>query len=137
MDSLVPIFIVGICVLGVYRVFELFVRRGERMMIIGKLGEQVKLSDESLNLNLPFFQQSSNGSWALKISLLLIGVGIGLLVGYGFEFAATGGDFLRYVNDWQFQHKIAVVYFASIAIFGGVGLLIAYLIELKQKQTKS
>ena len=137
MDALVPIFIVGIVILGIYRLFELFVRRKERMAIIEKLGEQIKLSEANVNLNLPLFQQTSNGNWALKISLLLIGIGIGLLIGYGFEFAATGGDLSAYCHNWDFQRKIGVVYFASVAIFGGIGLLAAYFIEQRHKQKAS
>ena len=133
MNDLAPVFVVGILTLGVYRIFELYVRRKERMAIIEKLGEQVKLSDANVNLNLPSFQQPKS-NWALKFSLLLIGIGIGLLVGYGFEFAATGGDLGAYSGNWQFQSKISVVYFASVAIFGGIGLLAAYFIEQKHKQ---
>ena len=138
MNSLVPMVIVPAFIWGVYRIFELYARRKERMAIIEKLGEQMKLSDTNVNLTLPFFQQPQ-GNWALKISLLLIGVGIGLLVGYGFEFAATGGNLAVYAyggNNWNFQSKISVVYFASVAIFGGIGLLAAYFIEQKHKSQK-
>jgi len=134
MDSLAQIFVVGICVLGVYRLFELFARKKERMAIIERLGEQIKLSDANVNLNLPIFQQTLNGNWALKISLLLIGIGIGLLVGFGFESQAINGNWAQYVNDWHFQSKIVVVYFASVAIFGGIGLLAAYFIEQRHKK---
>jgi len=130
------IIIIGVITFGIYRLFELFVRKKERMAIIEKLGEQIKISDTNVDLNLPLFQQQknmSNGNWALRISLLLIGIGIGLIVGYGFEFAATGGDLSKYSGDWTFQRKIQIVYFAGIAIFGGIGLLIAYFIEPKQK----
>ena len=133
MNDLVPVFVVGIVFIVIYRVFELFVRRNERITIIEKLGEQNKLSDGNVKLNLPIFE-SSNGNWALRVSLLLIGIGIGLLVGYGFEFAATGGNLDAFSGNWAFQNKMSVVYFASVAIFGGIGLLVAYLIEQKHKQ---
>ena len=131
-DFLTPIFVIGIITLGVYRVFELFVRKKERMSILEKLGGQEKLSDVDVNLNLPFFQKSSSGNWALKISLLLIGVGIGLLVGFGIEYASRAGDFSN--NDWNYQRIFGMVYFASVAIFGGFGLLAAYLIEQKNNR---
>ena len=136
MSNLVPILIVGFVILGIYRLVELFARRKERMAIIEKLGEQIKLSGANVDLNLPLFQPSksmSNSNWALKISLLLIGIGIGMLVGYVLEFAATGGDFANYSSNWNFQRNIEVVYFASVAIFGGIGLLAAYFIERKHK----
>ena len=133
MDNLVPIFVIGFIVLGIYRLFELFARRKERMAIIEKLGEKINFSEANVDLNLPLFQQSKS-NWALKFSLLLIGIGIGLLVGYGFEFAATGGELANYCTNWHFQSKIGVVYSACVAIFGGIGLLSAYFIE--QKKTK-
>ena len=133
MNDLVPVFIVGIVFLVIYRVFELFVRRNERITIIEKLGEQNKLSDGNVKLNLPIFE-SSKGNRALRISLLLIGIGIGLLVGYGFEFGATGGNLGAFSDNWSFQNKISVVYFASAAIFGGIGLLTAYFIEQKHNK---
>lgn len=132
MFDLVPVFVVGIIFFVIYRIFELFVRRNERMSIIEKLGGQIKLSED---LNLPLFRNTSGNS-ALKFSLLLIGVGIGLLVGYGLEFAARGGDFSN-GNDWNFQRIIGIVYFASVAIFGGLGLLAAYLIEKKNSRKEN
>ena len=132
MNHLVPVFVVGIIVLGIYRLVELFARRKERMAIIEKLGEKINFSETNVDLSLPFFQKSKS-NWALKFSLLLIGIGIGLLVGYGFEFAATGGELAKHSNHWHFQSKIQVVYFASVAIFGGIGLLSAYFIEQKYK----
>jgi hypothetical protein len=132
MNNLVPIFVVGFIVLGIYRLVELFARRKERMVILEKLGEQINFSEANVDLNLPLFQQSKS-NWALKFSLLLIGIGIGLLVGYGFEFAATGGEVANYSGNWDFQRKIGVVYSASVAIFGGIGLLSAYFIEQKHK----
>ena len=134
MDDLTGgILIVGIITLGIYRLFELYVRRKERMAIIEKLGEQIKLSEANVDLNLPIFRQS-NGNWALKISLLLVGVGIGLLIAWGIEFAATNGQFKISGDNWKFNHQIGIVYFASAAIFGGIGLLIAYFIELKNNR---
>jgi len=129
MNNYDSVFIVAIVFIVIYRVFELFVRRNERITMIEKLG---KLSDGNVKLNLPSFE-SSNGNRALRISLLLIGIGIGLLVGYGFEFGATGGNLSAFSGNWDFQNKMSVIYFASVAIFGGIGLLAAYLIEQKQK----
>ena len=134
MNGLVGAIIVGIIFFTIYRIFELFVRKNERASIIEKLGGQAKLSDANLDLNLPFFQKSS-GSSALKISLLLIGIGIGLLVGFGIEYASRAGDFSG--NDWNCQRIFGVVYFASVAIFGGIGLLTAYFIERKNNRKGS
>jgi len=76
----------------------------ERMALIEK-GEQ------------PYQVRQSNSSIPLRFSLLLIGFGLGLLIGY----------FL----DSMFGME-EVAYFSMILIFGGGGLGLAYLIEEKK-----
>ena len=132
--DLSAILIVGFIVLGIYRLFELFVRRKERMAIIEKLGEQIKLSESNLPLFQPF-ENRSNGNWGLRISLLLIGVGIGLLGSFMIEAIILNGDWSDHDGYYlRVQDKMEVVYSAGVAIFGGIGLLAAYFIEQKQKK---
>jgi hypothetical protein len=64
-------------------------------------------------------QSSGNVSFSLRASLLLIGVGIGILFGY----------FL----DYHFGME-EVGYFSMLFIFGGIGLGLAYLIEEKKNK---
>jgi hypothetical protein len=132
MGDFVAIFIVGFVVLGIYRLFELFARRKERMAIIERLGDQIKLSEANVDLNLPIFKESRS-NWALKISLLLIGIGIGLVVAYWIEFKTVGVNWNSSTPSYYYKNKMEVVYFASVAIFGGIGLLSAYFIERKHK----
>ena len=127
MEALIPILIVGFIVLGIYRVFELFVRRKERMAIIERLGEQIKLSEANVDLHLPLFQKSES-NWALRISLLLIGLGTGLIFAYFINFSLS---WTEYWNRWGGHREI--LYFACLAMFGGIGLLSAYFIEQKHK----
>ena len=84
-NVLVPIFIVGIITLGIYRLFELFVRRKERMSIIEKLQNNVDPSVFANKFSLPLLGQPGvkfPSSWPLRASLLLVGIGLGLLVGF-------------------------------------------------------
>jgi len=76
----------------------------ERMALIEK-GEQ------------PFQMKQSNTSIPLRFSLLFIGFGLGLLIGY----------FL----DSAFRME-EVAYFSMIFVFGGAGLGLAYIIEEKK-----
>ena len=76
----------------------------ERMALIDK-GEQ------------PYQIKQSNTSIPLRFSLLFIGFGLGLLIGY----------FL----DSAFRME-EVAYFSMIFVFGGGGLGLAYLIEEKK-----
>lgn len=65
---------------------------------------------------------NSNTSIPLRFSLLLIGFGMGLLIGY----------FL----DSLFRME-EVAYFSMIFIFGGAGLGLAYIIEEKKAKAKA
>jgi len=139
-DALVPISIFGFCVLGTYKTFELFVRRKERMLMIEKLAF---LSDENENrpkIRLPFISVDdlNSGSWPLRISLLLIGIGAGCLLAFFIQLIYFNASPIQLYRDWiyQFQDLILLVNFASISFFGGIGLLIAFLIEQKNKKQK-
>lgn len=141
-NVLVPIFIVGIITLGIYRLFELFVRRKERMSIIEKLQNNVDPSVFANKFSLPLLGQPGvkfPSSWPLRASLLLVGIGLGLLVGFFLEFTLTNSmqpSFSSY--DWNVQNNIsdsvAIIYLASVSLFGGLGLLVAYRIEQKNEK---
>lgn len=144
-NVLVPIFVVGIITLGIYRLFELFVRRKERLAIIDKLQSNFDFSAFADKLNLPFLGQPQiklPSAWPLRASLLLVGVGIGLLLAFFMELALTNSMepvFASY--DWavkdNIRDSVAIIYMASVSLFGGLGLLGAYLIESKkEKQIK-
>jgi len=60
-------------------------------------------------------------STALHIALVMIGGGIGLLV----------GDFLDHVANME-----EVGYFAALFIFGGLGLVVAYVIDEKKREAR-
>jgi len=76
----------------------------ERMALIEK-GEQ------------PYQTKQSNTSIPLRFSLLFIGFGLGLLMGYFLDMALGMEE---------------VAYFSMIFVFGGSGLGLAYLIEEKK-----
>jgi MFS family permease len=131
MGNIVGIFIVGFIVLGVYKVFELLVRRKERLMFIEKFfthcGEK-KIAD---SFQLPDITLGNRdlGSWSLRISLLLMGVGMGCLLAFITACIVDWSSFGKRSNEfWE------LTIFSSISIFGGLGLLTAYLIESKQKK---
>jgi lipoprotein signal peptidase len=133
MGDLTGICIVGIIVLGIYKLTELFVRKQERLAIIEKLsaadGEDRKLS--AIHFPRVVWGQSDSGSWSvLRFSLLLIGVGLGFLVGFSMLFLISNA--IESLSDGYF----VILNFACVMIFGGLGLLIAYLIEMKQKKNE-
>ncbi len=114
-----PIIVLGIAY-AIYKLVELFARRKERMAIIEKLstsdGKIVPLDITK------WFSPPAPASWALRLGLLLTGLGLGLGLAVIMRYymgEVPGGDAL---------------YFALMLLFGGLGLVIAYLIEQKQKK---
>ncbi len=79
--------------------------------------ERMAIIDKGLSPDL--FKRERSTSAALRASLLLIGAGVGLLMGYGL--------------DRMFDME-EVAYFSMILIFGGLGLGLAYLIEEKNQK---
>jgi len=139
MNDLVPVLVIGTAVFGTYKLFELFVRKNERILTIEKLIQLCENDDENqkrLKIKLPLFSTGNPdfGYWPLRISLLLIGIGLGCLIGFLIQASVFGLDFNSYRD---YIHRVGELYFminfASISIFGGIGLLSAFLIEQKMK----
>lgn len=139
MGGIVAIFIVGIVTWGIYRMFELFARRKERMAIIEKLGSQAHSVDIEGSLNQILFSvRHDNSSWALRISLLLIGIGLGALIAFFIQHTIIADFPMPGDSDWHIRNEVneikAILNLSCIAIFGGAGLLTAYLIENKKSK---
>lgn len=136
-ESLGMVLVMGIITFGVYRIFELFVRRKERMAMIEKM--QVNIEPQLLKdrLKLPLFGNPNMALfWSLRAGFLFAGVGLGLIIGFIIEVCLTGGlDPSRMNMDWEstryIKNTLSIAYIACVFIFGGIGLLIAYLIEQK------
>jgi hypothetical protein len=137
MDFITAPLVCAIVFAAIYGVFELFVRRKERLAIIEKLGEQVDPNLIRGKILLPGFTNQFSFS-ALKAGALLAGVGLGLLVGFFINIGMIQGD--MYTDEgWYRDNMIGVAYGASVLLFGGLGLIIAFIIEMRinKKQTDS
>ncbi|WP_080905522.1 DUF6249 domain-containing protein [Parabacteroides sp. Marseille-P3160] len=127
MDFIMVPLILGITCAAIYGIFELFVRRKERMAIIEKLGDKIKSADLNGKIELPSFGRKFSFG-ALKAGCLLAGIGLGLLVG----FIISTSIISSYQNDgWYRGELMSTAYGASVLLFGGIGLLIAFVIEIK------
>lgn len=116
---------------SLYLIIELFVHRTERKMLIEKI-ESLKDVDVSKIFSQFSSSLSSVPSFSpLRWGLLFIGIGLGMLVGFGINYAMfySNGDFA----NGYFEHQEFIVG-ASICFFGGLGLLIAYIIESKKRK---
>jgi hypothetical protein len=138
MGELMSILIVGFIVLGIYKLFELFVKKKERIMIIEKLLTLRENKELSGSIHLPGISlgKQESGFWALRISLLFIGVGIGCIIAFFIQYQLFNSFLDFNTDDWDVENNVSqiqfVLNFSLITIFGGTGLLIAYLIESKQ-----
>ena len=136
------IFIIGFIVLGTYKLFELFAKRKERQLMIEKLAhlwEGDEDNEKRLKIQLPLISADNPdfGYWPLRISLLLIGIGLGCLLSFFLQSQTFG---FNYDNYWDYYNHyagiIVMINFATITTLGGIGLLIAFLIEQKMKRKK-
>lgn len=81
MDFISVPLVVGIVCAGIYGLFELFVRKRERLAIIEKIGDKLDASAFDGKLGLPNYMRNFSFS-SLKAGCLLAGIGLGLLVGF-------------------------------------------------------
>jgi len=128
MDFIAIPLIVWICVSGVYGLFELFARRGERKAIIEKMGDKLDSSLLVGKFSMPNLSFKSFSS--LKIGCLMVGLGLGLLVGLFISMIFDNAGFER----WRLESLTGVAYCASVLLFGGIGLLVSFIIENKMNK---
>ena len=136
MDFITIPLVVGIITLGIYKLFELFVCKKERITMIEKLADRVNTGEINSNLSLNLNYSRSRFTFgSLKSGLLMLGIGLGLLV----AFFICINSFPGYTasRNWDVERQASVVYGACVLLFGGAGLLAAFLIEMKiQKKEK-
>jgi tetrahydromethanopterin S-methyltransferase subunit B len=137
LDFITAPLIVWICFAGLYKLAELFVKRKERLILIEKLGhapDNQTVDENPGKDNLSFT--------ALRLGCLLTGVGLGLLLGLLLNVLLIK-QLQYYVNDDKLQHGMhflqnmqttASAYGASVLLCGGLGLLTAFIIEIKMKK---
>ena len=123
MDFIMVPAVMTIITLGVYKLFELFVCKKERIMLIEKMDERGLLPQ----MDTPKLRGSSS---ALKIGCLLAGMGLGLLLGYLICYA-TIPNYFTADRDWMYRETVSLIYGACVLGVGGIGLIVAFITELK------
>jgi hypothetical protein len=124
--------IFGIVTLGIYRIVELFVKRKERLLMIEKLGQSEEVSE--FLKTFPSAGNQNKSYNALKAAFLLIGLGFGLLA--GFVISSFWQTSIPFDSRMAFhvRETVNIIYGASVLFFGGLGLLLAFLLEQKYIQ---
>lgn len=116
MEGLIVALAVTLPLIGLF-VMLVYLRRMEN-------SEKLAMIEKGVDPNL-FANKKKNTSGTLRISLLLIGVGFGFLAGQIWDNLIS--------NDFGFDGN-PLPYFTMIFIFGGLGLLVAYIIEEKKNK---
>lgn len=119
--------IIGTITFGIYKLFELFARRRERIMLIEKIGE-INSIDMS-KIVLPSYNSGFSAS-ALKGGCLLTGLGLGLLIGF-FICMSCMPNYFENAKHWEYKQTAGIIYGSSVLFFGGIGLIVAFIIEVK------
>lgn len=120
--------VLGICTFTLYKIIELGVRRRERLTLIDKLSS---FSGDLNTLDLSKLMGSSESSGgrfiSLRIGTLILGLGLGLLI--GFLIIAAYNLLPNGENSWAIREINSIIYGSSTLLFGGLGLLCGFLIE--------
>ncbi len=138
MDFITVPFTFGIGAYAFYKLMELFIRKKERIMIIEKLSALEGVSSEKLDFSKLFSNSKSDkGQYlALRFGSLIVGLGFGLLVGYFLGMFAFPG--FSYMSDsdsyYRMRDSIELLYGSSTLLFGGLGLIVGFLLEHKMRK---
>jgi len=125
--------VVGIVTLGIYKLFELFARKKERMALIEKLGDKLNPEILDTKISFPLRLTGDKTFGTLKVGSLLLGVGLGLLIGFFISYFYYGN---ANIDNYRIREMVGVIYGASVLLFGGLGLVVSFIIELKLSKKK-
>jgi len=123
----------GIGAYAFYKLIELFVRKKERLLILEKISLLENVNTENLNLSKLFGEEKmfKNQFLTLRIGSLLMGLGLGLLIGFIIVRSSYG-----YTSDvsYEIRETMSVIYGASTLLFGGLGLVAGFIVEIRMKK---
>lgn len=128
MDFITAPLTCGIVFYFIYKIFELVARRRERLLMIERMASNAncvdfKMPDMEIKANFGRFT-------ALRIGLILLGLGLGLIVGILIALNIHSSGDLNFST-----HELAgLIQGASIMLFGGLGMLASFLIEHKMSK---
>lgn len=112
----------------IYKLFELYVCKKERLYILEHLKDHAFDGMKLPSLNNLGFNMSFS---AFKWGFLLLGIGLGILIAHFIYIAES--NFATYQNNWYHQ-GFQIILGACVTLFGGLGLIIGSYIELKIKR---
>ena len=114
----------------IYKLFELFAGKQERMLFLEKMGD--KLPPEALRKGI-IYRPNLFSFNSLRAGSLLLGLGLGLIVSYAVV-CLTLPQYYQFEYVGRMKDAVSVIYGAGILLGGGAGLVVSYLIERRQSQ---
>jgi len=111
---------------GILVPISLFLGAFAMVFGIRYLSNKEKMAMIERGLNPGVGKSSPKPYLSLKFGLLLVGLGIGLLVALFTVRGIFGND----MTEREISQSVAV-YFGCIGIFGGLGLIVSFLVEKK------
>ena len=137
MDFIMVPLVTGIVFACIYGLFELFVRRKERLALIEKLVNRLDAGALDGKISLPSYSATPRINFgSLRAACLMIGIGLGLLVGVLLYILIHSNASNISMEDYLLRHLRDVCYGAPILLFGGLGLVVSYLIEQRNINEK-
>lgn len=115
----------------IYKVFELYVRKEERKLIINKI-EEIKGVDLS-ETNLDMGNNRGNRFLSLRIGMLVFGIGLGCIISVLLMVMLLPR--LNQLTNPYYGKEILSS--SCICLFGGLALVISYIIEQKALRKNS
>lgn len=124
--------IIGISVYGFYKFTELLAHRKERLRMVEKISEISP--EDKINMDSILNPKSDSSRFvALRFGSILMGIGIGLLVGFIISYSIYGSMANMDNIPYYTSHTTGLIYGASTLVFGGISLLICFMVEQKYR----
>ena len=132
MDFITVPLVFGIVTCGIYKLFELFVCKKERLIILEKINFDNANNQYVNNIFKRHNSPSSFSFSALKVGCLLLGLGLGLVLGvlffsFNIETVRAFGELTSYST----YRVVSLIISGAVLLMGGLGLLLAFIIEYK------
>lgn len=129
--DLVPIFVTAIVFCAIYKIIEVIVRRKERMIIADKLENLSNFNSTNLPDKCEELFGANRKYTSLRRGAVLLGMGMGLFVGFIIQCCLFGLEPSRPYSD-----LLTILYLGAMLMFGGLALLCSFAVERKIERNK-
>lgn len=127
---------IPIC-LCVYKVFELFVKRKERMLFLEKMIDKMDTVNgnvqSSFNVDI---NKKSNPFITIRWAAGLLFFGLGLIIAHLFCLFSNA-EYASGDRNVFYSNFVSIVYMGCVSVMMGFGFLVSFFIEMKYSKNKN